>query len=612
MSRMLIVMLFSLCSYPAWGAAYLSSQSGSWSTAATWGGAGVPGAGDTVKIARDHVVTAGGAVTVGSDAGTGSAAITLEGASQLLVTGALVARGDVVVGRGCTFNGAGGGTLTLDAGPGSLYRFRSGAAGSGQAVLKSSATSWRNPFTVQAGTRGGVSVVVSGDGAGTFYADLDFNYTKFLRLGDDKNKALYHFMFVRGARSRLANVLFLDCGEVNIAVDNGANVVTFDKVDFRDISRHVGKYLLQLSGSSLNTTGARSMTNITAYTSANNRTIAVFSPDYVISSVPLYNVDTTWIAAATGVSLRNWFVMADKIFNTAISTERSVTTTVVRDSVLLRSNDNQHYINAPIVDGCLFDGDGFVGSDPGDCTFNASSGALPTSVRNCIAINKAGVLVTAWGAGAGQLTCTNNTVVDTNLINVGESSASPDNLGDVYNNLIVKPDAIGWAGIAFVGGAPRRGFLTHFNLDYNAFWDCGAGAGWVPAVYKPGHPLAGQLGYLQGSGTYYVKWWGDQRVLGDLNAGAHDVKANPLFRDRGWTVKRYFAGAGTVRDVAREAVTINGWNFEGTKRVTPTLRTPANVLGAGRSAFTPTNPALKGAGHLGADIGAVPVRPTGH
>ena len=38
-------------------ASFTSSQSGLWSSASTWGGAGVPGNGDTVTIASGHTVT---------------------------------------------------------------------------------------------------------------------------------------------------------------------------------------------------------------------------------------------------------------------------------------------------------------------------------------------------------------------------------------------------------------------------------------------------------------------------------------------------------------------------------------------------------------------------
>ncbi len=44
------VSLFIVGAYPAIAGTFASTQSGSWGSAATWGGAGVPGCGDTVTI----------------------------------------------------------------------------------------------------------------------------------------------------------------------------------------------------------------------------------------------------------------------------------------------------------------------------------------------------------------------------------------------------------------------------------------------------------------------------------------------------------------------------------------------------------------------------------
>src|SRR5437667_729988 len=52
------ILLFLVCAAaPGVAATFTSSQSGNWSVATTWGGAGVPGSGDTATINSGHTVT---------------------------------------------------------------------------------------------------------------------------------------------------------------------------------------------------------------------------------------------------------------------------------------------------------------------------------------------------------------------------------------------------------------------------------------------------------------------------------------------------------------------------------------------------------------------------
>lgn len=65
--------------------AYASSQNGNWSSTSTWGNAGPPTDGDTVKIS--HAVTVNTAVTIGTSAGTDVAGTGTVGAASYTVTG---------------------------------------------------------------------------------------------------------------------------------------------------------------------------------------------------------------------------------------------------------------------------------------------------------------------------------------------------------------------------------------------------------------------------------------------------------------------------------------------------------------------------------------------
>src|SRR5205085_10778356 len=82
-ARSLIVLLVLAATAQLSAATFTATQSGNWSSASTWGGAGVPGAGDTATVNGGHVVTLDVPVTVatltlsgGQIAGSQSLAVT--------------------------------------------------------------------------------------------------------------------------------------------------------------------------------------------------------------------------------------------------------------------------------------------------------------------------------------------------------------------------------------------------------------------------------------------------------------------------------------------------------------------------------------------------------
>ncbi|HEX7830096.1 MAG TPA: hypothetical protein VF787_10585, partial [Thermoanaerobaculia bacterium] len=80
-----VAMVFS--SLPAFAASFTSSQNGSWGSSSTWGGAGVPGAGDTVTITASHVVTVTGtesALSVTLDGTPGNKMLVINGTLSVL------------------------------------------------------------------------------------------------------------------------------------------------------------------------------------------------------------------------------------------------------------------------------------------------------------------------------------------------------------------------------------------------------------------------------------------------------------------------------------------------------------------------------------------------
>jgi uncharacterized repeat protein (TIGR01451 family) len=99
---------------PLAAAVFTSSQSGNWSSASTWGGAGVPGSGDTAIILGGHTVTLDAVVSVANVTLSG----TLTGAQNITVTNALTWNSGTMSGAattsipsGATMTQAGVGTL---------------------------------------------------------------------------------------------------------------------------------------------------------------------------------------------------------------------------------------------------------------------------------------------------------------------------------------------------------------------------------------------------------------------------------------------------------------------------------------------------------------------
>ena len=633
------LIIFCLMPCFSWAAKCTTTKVSVWSDNTAWDGScastGVPGRGafanysgivahnftidDTTAITHPIVVNTAktlnitsSSVAVGiSGTPTDKAMLTAVGTATINISGSLTMLGDIIGQRGSTINGQAGGSLTLSPPTGTIYRWRSDSTGSGQATLKTTGTGWGagQYFTVQDGGLGGISRIVAGDPSTAYlYGDTDFAYTKFLHLGSATVNAWMNYGQTAAMITRIKNTLWIDCGQISVGTIQGPAIVDIDALDKRDLTVFPPGYTFGVGGTFAISTGSRSVKNVTIYSAGpTGAFFNLVSKDTLFQNIVTYNMEYDTTASTTNTTLLNLLCLNDYKRKPYINMYRGGGN-IMKDSVMLNHADNPSYAYGDNVDGWIFDGDNFVGSDGGDCTGVAANNGI-TTIKNNIVINLAGVLHTNQGTGTTVSNVTNNTVYRANLINEGEIYGSATNLGDVKNNLIVTSDA-GSMGITQAGVATVP--QTNFNLDYNNSWNNTIPAdGRTYAVYKAGHPLSGQTGYLHGGGTdYAAAWWSDGRVLGDANAGLHDLKVDPRFKNNSWTVRGYM-GAASVQDAAREAIKLNGWDYLG-NRVTPTVFTPLNVLTAGRTAFTPQNPALKGTGYLGADIGAVPVKLSGN
>src|ERR1041384_401337 len=97
-------------------AAFTSSQSGNWNSAATWGGAGVPGAGDTVSIGA-HTITISDTRIIGTSPNNNTTKVIdiTSGSGVLIVNGALTLRGNLGMVNGSTLQLGAGGSIIWDA-----------------------------------------------------------------------------------------------------------------------------------------------------------------------------------------------------------------------------------------------------------------------------------------------------------------------------------------------------------------------------------------------------------------------------------------------------------------------------------------------------------------
>jgi len=181
--KWLAALVFAALSYAT---AYTSTVSGNWNSAATWGGAGVPGNGDTATIATTTVVTATANVTVGTSGANGTTAVTEVGSGQLVIAGV------VFTIRGNFFNTTGRFDPEIVMNPGSTWQFDSSAASAPSTTQYEITGGFASYIFMQANcTAISRCSVQSNVGGGNGYFDASVNtqgggivaaYTDFLRI----------------------------------------------------------------------------------------------------------------------------------------------------------------------------------------------------------------------------------------------------------------------------------------------------------------------------------------------------------------------------------------------------------------------------------------------
>lgn len=590
MKRLIIALMLVLlpCS-AAWSASFTSKAAGNWSASGqtTWNEAGVPGDGDTVTIS--HAVTVDTATTIGTSGASGTAAITTLTATSasLTVSAPLTVKGDIVHGKGVTIYGIAGGSITFSPPPGSTYVWKASAAGSGYATLNVAGSSL-NRFAIST-TQGG---------GGNFYFHETDAYIIFLLdyavldyVGDDTTPAMSRASLWNGGIFEINHTLFNHCGAINRVYSSGESIanIKLQNSDFRNSLETGSSPIFRVNNNTAPTTSTRIIENVTVYAVNNGYDFDIGTlVGATVRNIYMYNASLS----TPSQSASNIFSTVDSGYGGGAAPHLRVSNQGAKtysDMVFLANKDNPHYIDessttgayaANIYTGIVFDGNGYVGTDAGDCLVVGGGDA---TIQNSISINKAGTLATLLRSNS-KLTAINNTSYDSYHITVGESVGATTHAKDIRNNLFVNQNS----------GVLQEGFFksqTAFTLRNNAYYDMTA---------------AGNIDY-GGNNTYMgaetkAVWWASG-VYGDANKGSNDTYINPQFYDATRTVRGY-GGWATVQEAAREMVTINGFDYTGAA-TTPTTKTVELALAYIREGFTPQNLTTKTIGDGGTFVGAV-------
>lgn len=601
-----LLTLLLVCPVSVWATAYTSTQAGDFNSATTWGGGGYPVDGDTAIIATGHAITATTPVTVGTSGATGTTAVTLQGTGSLSISSSFNCRGNLLQQRGSTVTGLPGGSLVLDAPAGSQYKWVTNTTGTGAANAVISGTSWTagSFFTVDGnGGRGGSNGFIDfSDTNSALYTAVNFNYAKLQNLGSASVKAFYHYVQTTGSISTLNHVIFSNVGRVDIdAAQGGAD---WNYVDIRTPlnTSFVGVW----NGGGAAPTYTRSYQNITVYNpSTTIMPLQINGRLTKLENITTYNADITLAANTRNTVANKIFQMHDRTSGSSSISVYTNSKNTVQNSIFLKHTTNQHIFSEIVganADGVnefnsnISDGDNYFSLDTGDVVICSA----PVSAKYNLMINGVGV-GSIPQTSAATIIFDNNTMFNSWGQALGEASGWATSHVSTRNNIFASQGEGVHQLSVFV---PQSGW----TLDYNVGWDNTVAStpnySYASGAYVPNvtHPTAGVVSYL-GKARYGA--WFTSGSYGDDGKGAHDLFVNPGFIDSSRTVRGYGSWAD-VQTAAREMVSVNGVAYDGST-TTATTKTIDSALAWIRYGFTPTNPALRGTGYGGVDIGAMDV-----
>ena len=594
----LTMLVLTLCSAQAWGAAYTASVAGNWSNSATWGGAGVPANGDTVTI--NVPVTIDTNTTVGS--GT---------SSTTPYSLALQSGGQITVPTGVTFSM--NGTMNLDGTTAVKWTM---ASGSSFVMLGSYPIRYTKDVTFDFSAGTAISPI-NFSAAPTFFTNfaigssssrfnMTANHVNFTRVGNSSNKAIV----IKGDNiTPTFNVLFTSClfnsvGEIEaFSATNPLATVQFKIVncDFRNpaalyqISHWGGT-----SGEIFNA-GTRVISGNTFYTptvAIRARSTNATNTNPIIISGNVFKGQSIMLHQPATFSSN--LILGDGSNGTTagVSFDNAATVTLT-DNVYWANYANSHLFGTTgsgthtgIVNmtGNVSLAESTSSADTSNHILYAEGGNAAWNISQHIAFGHEGLI-------GRNSTFTNTVTVDRMSHIIGASSISDASSIIEVADLGTTAHVIHRSCLYYnaTGSGSYHNNFTYniqdsnpmwFYLDYNNIY-----GGVFANRYQPNPAISG--------GT-----------LGTNGYGLHDLNVDPGLANPNATMLTFDTaqgGAGTYADLAAQAVKLNGIDASGSAATFNSNFGVVNALAYFRAAATPTSASLHNAGFGGVDIGAVAV-----
>ena len=454
------------------GASYTATQSGNWSSSATWGGSGIPGSGDTAVIGAFTVtIPAGSSVTVGNPGAAGDAINLNNTSSKLVVNGNLTLQGHLRCSSGASVD------IVVVSSPVTVT-LKSSAAVTPTMAAGLTTSKWT--FTGQPGNRVLITTDTSA-GGNPGYMDasnggqLLWTHVILSGLGSNTQTAL-----INARNATWDYVLIKDSGLIQIQPTTATATVDINHLDYR-LSRRTSQYGFQYSHGSDLAGGVRRIRNST-FVSTQPSYLLVNAYDLVWDNVVIDQANLNLSTNGRRQSFQNVFFSGEQIAGQ--SNEEAVL--LPRDAGISFENcafitkpsntENNHYCHEKF--GTIGVGpntwnnivvDGVNGSGSGD--FVMPGGAH--SIANSLFINQFGNVSDGLYAGAKgtihNITAWNNThLVNGGVIVISENGPDPAKASAHRNNIFSSTLHGICEGTSVTNNWNRQ---TAYSLDYNAYWD---------------------------------------------------------------------------------------------------------------------------------------------
>lgn len=581
-----IFFIFGISSHIAFAASYTASQTGNWSSSSTWGGAGVPGDGDTATIGA-FTVTVDTNTTVGTSPNdTTTKVINLTSASSVLsisASAALTVKGNIGLVNGSTLSFSPGGDLIFDG---------SGSGGTPiYTLVNVGFTKLNAPCTSVA--RCTISAV-SGQtfSFGSSYSQLVLTFVDFTRMAATQ-------LSVPNIDSTITDNTFTSCGKLTIASTSGG---TQNRVINRN--RFISGTNTETPAQDLNL-GVQA-----AYTSGTREFLGnVMTLAFTYNSVQFDARNNYFGGGIDGVSGRYYSHFTNNFIKGTRANGQRIQSADISENYWYSggSTGNPHFFEG-IADSAdlVISSNVFESSDPdlidyGDVILivntDISAGRKITGTRNIVLPNVAagngvssGTMLTLYNAGSNTNTEWYNNTVNVNNPSSGSLSkraawATAEAGTGFAGQISALKSNLVWgstSGQGYIGerlSGSVQDIITSSNADYNWTWNTTVGNN--GRAYND----------TAGSGNLWVS--GNASAAGVDNTGG---SAEPRFVDSSRNLTKWVVTRGYGSNAA-----------DGLTALQSDSTRIADLVDYVFAGFIPTNLALKGKAHDGGDPGVVPI-----